>query len=123
MASGDTKTLIETGVRRFQEQVPSLQQLKLVVGLELRGRGDVQLYRVEVPGPKVTKDVAADARVRLSLPRADFNELATDGDIGAWRDAFVHGHAKASGPPEILQLIERVVERQEERSRTKKAHR
>jgi hypothetical protein len=28
---------------------------------------------------------------------------------------------KANGPPEILQLIERVVERQEERSRTKKA--
>ena len=98
MASGDTKTLIETGVRRFQEQVPALQQLKLVVGLELRGRGDVQLYRVEVPGPKVTKDVAADARVRLTLPRADFNTLATEGDIGAWRDAFVHGHAKANGP-------------------------
>ena len=123
MASGDTKTLIEAGVRRFQEQVPALQQLKLVVGLELRGRGDIQLYRVEVPGPKVSKDVAADARVRLSLPRADFNALATEGDIGAWRDAFVHGHVKASGPPEILQLIERVVERQEERSRTKKAHR
>jgi len=121
VASGDTKTLIETGVRRFQEQVPALQQLKLVVGLELRGRGDIQLYRVEVPGPKVTKYVAADARVRLSLPRADFNTLATEGDIAAWRDAFIHGHVKANGPPEILQLIERVVERQEERSRTKKA--
>jgi hypothetical protein len=123
VASADTKSLIETGVRRFQEQVPALRQLKLVVGLELRGRGDVQLYRVELPGPKVSKDVAADARVRLSLPRADFNELARDGRIGAWREAFLHGHARASGPPEILQLIERVVERQEERSRTKKAHR
>jgi len=123
VASADTKSLIETGVRRFQDQVPALQQLKLVVGLELRGRGDVQLYRVEVPGPKVAKDVAADARVRLSLPRADFNELAREGDIGGWRQAFLNGHAKASGPPEILQLIERVVERQEERSRTKKAHR
>jgi hypothetical protein len=123
VASADTKSLIETGVRRFQEQVPALQQLKLVVGLELRGRGDVQLYRVEVPGPKVSKDVAADARVRLSLSRSHFNELAREGRIGDWRDAFVHGHAKATGPPEILQLIERVVERQEERSRTKKAHR
>jgi hypothetical protein len=122
VASADTKSLIETAVKRFQAEVPALQQLKLVVGLELRGRGDVQLYRVEVPGPKVSKDVAADARVRLSLPRSHFNELAKDGTIGHWRDAFVHGHAKASGPPEILQLIERVVERQEERSRTKKAH-
>ena len=42
----DTKDLIETGVRRFLEEVPALQPLKLVVGLELRGRGDVQLYRV-----------------------------------------------------------------------------
>jgi hypothetical protein len=123
VASADTKSLIETGVRRFQDQVPALQQLKLVVGLELRGRGDVQLYRVEVPGPKVARDVAADARVRLSLPRASFNELARDGDIGDWREAFLHGQAKATGPPEILQLIERVVDRQEERSRTKKAHR
>ena len=41
----DTKTLIETAVNRFLEEVPALQPLKLVVGLELRGRGDVQLYR------------------------------------------------------------------------------
>ena len=66
----DTKDLIETGVRRFLEEVPALQQLKLVVGLELRGRGDVQLYRIELPGPEITKGVAADARVRLSLPRS-----------------------------------------------------
>jgi hypothetical protein len=121
VASADTKTLIETAVTRFQDEVPALQQLKLVVGLELRGRGDTQLYRVEVPGPKVSKDVAADARVRLELPRSHFNELATEGHIRDWRQAFVTGHVKASGPPEILQLIERVVDRQEQRSRTKKA--
>ncbi|MEA2144778.1 MAG: hypothetical protein QOG59_365, partial [Solirubrobacteraceae bacterium] len=44
-------------------------------GLELRGRGDVQLYRVELPGPKVTKDIASDAKVRLEVQRARFNEL------------------------------------------------
>jgi hypothetical protein len=107
-------------VRRFLEQVPALAQLKLVVALELRGRGDVQLYRVEMPGPKVTKDVAADARVRLSIPRSHFNELATEGRIRDWRDAFEHGHAKAEGSPEILKLIETVVARQEERARTRK---
>jgi hypothetical protein len=121
VASADTKTLVTNAVQRFQQQVPALQQLKLVVGLELRGRGDTQLYRVEVPGPKVTKDVAADARIRLIVPRADFNHLATEGTVADWRQAFVHGHAKATGPPEILQLIERVVDRQQERSRTKKA--
>jgi hypothetical protein len=90
------------------------------VGLELRGRGDVQLYRIELPGPKVTKDIAADARVRLSIPRSHFNELATKGRIKDWRDAFAHGDVKATGVDQVLKLIVNVVERQEERSRTRK---
>jgi hypothetical protein len=121
VSGADTKSLIETGVRRFLEEVPALQNLKLVVGLELRGRGDVQLYRVEMPGPKVTKDGAADARVRLVVPRANFNELAAEGGVHDWHRAFELGHAKAEGSPEILKLIGNVVERQEERSRTRKA--
>jgi hypothetical protein len=121
MSSADTKTLIEQAVKNLQADVPALDNLKLVVGLELRGRGDVQLYRVEVPGPKISKDVRGDERIRLSVPRADFNELVADGHLREWRKAFETGHAKASGPPEILQLIERVVVKQEERSRTRKA--
>ncbi len=101
--------------------MPALQNLKMVVGLELRGRGDVQLYRVEVPGPKITKDVPSDAKVTLSIPRSHFNELATEGRVREWRDAFETGHAKATGPSELLKLIINVVERQEERSRTRKA--
>ena len=120
MTSSDTKTLVEQAVVDFQKQVPALAGLKLVFELELRGRGDVQLYRVEVPGPKVTKDIASDAKVRLSIPRAQFNELARDGDLRHWREAFESGVAKASGPSEILKLILNVVEKQEERSRTRK---
>jgi hypothetical protein len=101
--------------------VPALAPLKLVIGLELRGRGDVQLYRVELPGPRITKDVASDARVRLAIPRANFNELATEGTIKAWRRAFERGEAKATGVDQIIRLIASVVERQEERSRTRKA--
>ena len=48
----DTRSLIEQGVRNFLAEVPALEPLRLVVGLELRGRGDVQLYRVELPGPR-----------------------------------------------------------------------
>jgi hypothetical protein len=107
-------------VRRFLAEVPALQNLKLVVALELRGRGDVQLYRVEMPGPKVSKDIAGDARVRLSAPRSHFNELASEGKVKHWREAFEHGHVKAEGSPEILKLIANVVERQEERARTRK---
>jgi hypothetical protein len=121
--AADTRALIELGVRRFLDEVPALAQLKLVVGLELRGRGDVQLYRVELPGPEITKDVAADAKVRLSLPRSHFNELAAEGNVRHWREAFEHGYVRASGSEQILKLVENVVERQEQRGRTRKARR
>jgi hypothetical protein len=101
--------------------VPALQPLKLVAGLELRGRGDVQLYRVELPGPKISKDIAADAKVTLSMPRPVFNELATKGQVRDWRAAFEHGDVKATGIDQVMKLIVNVVERQEERSRTRKA--
>ncbi len=117
----DTKTLIETAISRFLQEVPALQPLKLVVGLELRGRGDVQMYRVEMPGPKVTKDIAADAKVRLTIPRSHFNELATKGNVKHWREAFEHGDAKATGIDQVMKLIASVVEKQEERGRTRRA--
>lgn len=106
---------------RFLDEVPALQPLKLVAGLDLRGRGDVQQYRVELPGPKVTKDIAADAKVRIEIPRARFNELATKGHVRDWREAFQHGDAKATGIDQVMKLIVNVVDRQEERSRTRKA--
>ena len=117
----DTKALIETAVNRFLEEVPALQPLKLVGGLELRGRGDVQMYRVELPGPKVTKDIATDAKVRLMVPRSHFNELASKGRVRDWREAFAKGDAKATGIEQVMRLIVQVVERQEERTRTRKA--
>jgi hypothetical protein len=116
--------LIETAVTRFLDEVPSLQPLKLVAGLELRGaRNDIQLYRVELPGPKVTKDIASDAKVRVSIPRPRFNELATKGHISDWREEFEHGSAQATGIEQVLKLIVNVVEKQEERSRTRRAKR
>jgi hypothetical protein len=120
MATADTKALIEQAIGRFQREVPALERLKLVIELELRGRGDIQLFRVEVPGPKVTRDIASDAKVRLSVPRSDFNALAKEGTVRQWREAFETGHVAARGPPEILKLIQSVVERQEERTRTRK---
>jgi len=120
MSTADTKALIEQAVHTFQREVPALERLKLVMELELRGRGDIQLFRVELPGPKVTRDIASDAKVRLSVPRSHFNELARDGSVRHWREAFESGVVKASGPAEILKLIQNVVEKQEERTRTRK---
>ncbi len=101
--------------------MPALAPLKLVAGLELRGRGDIQLYRIEMPGPKVTKDIAADAKVRVEVPRSSFNELATKGHVSDWRAAFVKGEAKVTGIDQVIKLIANVVERQEERSHTRRA--
>jgi hypothetical protein len=119
--AGDAIQLIEQAVNRFLDEVPALKPMKLVVGIELRGRGDSQLFRLELPGPKVTKDIASDAKVKVFMPRAFFNEMAKDAKIADWREAFMYGQAKASGPTQILQLIERVVDKQEERSRLKRA--
>jgi hypothetical protein len=116
------RELITTGYERFIAEVPALAKLKLVVQLELRGRGDVQVYRVEVPGPKVSKGVAADARVEIALPRSHFNELATRGKVQDWRQAFEHGDVKVEGDPEIRKLVGTVIARQEARSRLRKAH-
>src|SRR4051795_4797201 len=120
MATAETKAQIEHAIASFQKEVPALAKLKLVVELELRGRGDIQLFRVELPGPRVTKDIASDAKVRLSVPRSHFNELAKEGTIRHWREAFESGTVKATGPPEILRLIGSVVEKKEERARSRK---
>jgi hypothetical protein len=64
----DAKTLIETAIRRFVEEVPALAPLKLVFAVELRGRRDVQMYRVELRGHDdfdVVKGIGEDARVRV----------------------------------------------------------
>ena len=121
----DAKTLIEIAVERFIEEVPALAPLKLVFAVELRGRGDVQLYRVELLGKdapmQVTKGIAEDARVRIEMPRSFFNVMAKEAHIADWREAFLYGKAKATGVDQILKLIVHVVEKQEERLRTRRA--
>lgn len=120
----DAKTLIETAVTRFLEEVPALAPLKLIFAVELRGRGDVQMYRVELGGPgaiSIAKGIGEDARVRVEMPRSFFNVMAKEAHIADWREAFTYGQAKATGVEQILKLIAHVVEKQEERNRTRRA--
>jgi hypothetical protein len=118
-----TQDLITTAIERFQAEVPALAKLKLVFELELRGRGDVQMFRVELPGPKISKAVSTeDARVTVSMPRSHFNELASEGRVRHYRDAYESGLIKVSGDPGIQKLIAQVIQRHEERGRTKKVH-
>jgi len=117
----DAKALIELATRRFTGEVTALEQIKLVVGVELRGRGDVQMYRLEMPGVKVTKGAAEDARLRVDMRREFFNVMAKEGKVPDWVEAFTYGQAKASGPEQIVRLIQKVVEAQIEREHTRKA--
>ena len=87
----------------------------------LEDRFEVVQYQQEMPGPKVSKAVPSDAKITISIPRSHFNELATKGRVKDWREAFVHGDAKATGIEQVLKLIVSVVDRQEERARTRKA--
>ena len=119
----DAKALIELATRHFIEEVPALAPIKLVVGVELRGRGDVQHFRLEMPDLKVTKGPAADARVRVDMRREFFNVMAHEAKVPDWVEAFTYGQAKASGPEQFLRLIVNVVERQQERERTPRARR
>ena len=117
----DAKSLIELAVSRFLEEVPALEPIKLVVAVELRGRGDVQHYRLEMPGIKVTKTPPSDARMRVEMRREFFNVMAKEGKVPDWVEAFTYGQAKATGPDQFIKLIANVVEKQQERERTRRA--
>ena len=56
------------------------------------------------------------------MPRAFFNVMVGEcAKIADWREAFHYGQAKATGVPQILKLVQRVVELQEERGRLRRA--
>jgi hypothetical protein len=75
---------------------------------------------VELPAIAVARDPAADAKVTVLAPRSHFNELAKDGRLQHWRDAFENGYIRITGQDEILKLIGRVIERHETRTKIKK---
>ena len=117
----DAKALIELATRRFLEEVPAL-------GPDQAGRrrGAARARRrAAVPpgdaGRQGHQGPAADARVRVDMRREFFNVMAREGKVPDWIEAFTYGQAKASGPEQFLKLIVNVVERQQERERTRKA--
>src|SRR5215510_12503226 len=105
-----TADLIKTAIERFQAEVPALAKLKLVFGLELKAHHDIQLYRVELPGPKITKDLAQDERVLVEIDRPQFNELAEKGTIKSYRRAYETGHIKVTGDSNVVKLVGQVVQ-------------
>jgi hypothetical protein len=121
--AGDAIELLDRAARGFLEEVPALKDLKLVVGVDLNGRGgDVQQFRIEMPQLDVRKDMGTDAKIRIEMRRDFFNLMVEHGaKVADWEQAFHEGRAKATGVTQYLQLIQRVVERQQERQRLRRA--
>ena len=112
--------LIGQAYLRLIAEVPPLDRLKVIIRLELRGRGDVQVFRVRTPGPEITKGEPEDARLDVSIPRSHFNELAEDGNVKQWREAIETGQIKLSGDRDVERLIATVVERHQSRGTVRK---
>jgi hypothetical protein len=112
--------LIASAYRKLIVELPALDKLKLVIRLELRGRGDIQVFRVRTPGPEIDKLDPDDARLELSIPRSNFNELASDGDLTDWREALEHGDLKVSGDPDVIKLLGTVIDKHMARSKLKR---
>ncbi len=113
--------MIVQAARDVVDQVPALAPLKLVVDVQLQGRGDLQIFRLELPEGEVTKEVADDAKVHLAMRREDFNRLVNEGTIKAWQKAFEDGTVRASGVEQYLKLITQVVDKQQGRDQLKRA--
>ena len=93
--------------------MPALGQLKLVIRLQLEAHGgDAPIWRVELPGPKIDRDPAGDARMDVTVQRQHFNRLAEEGTLSEWARAYEKGHVKVSGDPGIVKLLGSVIAKQ-----------
>jgi hypothetical protein len=121
VSAAGTRELIAQAVDRFLADVPALKSLKLVVRLELRTHGgDTPIWRVEVPGPAIAKDPAGDARLDISVSRSHFNELAAEGQLHHWIDAYEHGHVRVTGDAAVTQLLGNVIVRRQSADRSRR---
>jgi hypothetical protein len=117
MATKDTKTLIETSIARLVDEVPALRKLAMVLTLELRERGGPALWRIETPGPKVTRDPTADGKITVAIDRPAFNLLAEKGHLTDWVTAFDKGVVRVTGDQNVIKLIGKVIELQRSRAK------
>jgi hypothetical protein len=117
----DAKALIEQAARRFVGEVTSLAQLKMVFEVQLKGRGDVQHFRLQMPELQVSKGPAADAQIKIDMRREFFNVMAAEAKVPDWIEAFTYGKAHATGPEPFLRLIATVVDRHQERQNLRRA--
>ena len=117
MSATETKAAIAAACERITTEVPALRNLTLVLRVQLEARGgDAPIWRVELPGPKVDRDPAGDARIDVTIQRQHFNRLAEEGTLRDWAKAYDKGHVKVSGEAGIVKLLGNVIAKQLARS-------
>jgi hypothetical protein len=116
-SSSDTRSLIQQAVEHLSEELPALRPLRLVIRLELKARGDAPVWRVELPGPEITKDPAADSRIDVTVIRSNFNDLAREGTLKQWVTAYERGQVQVTGDPAVVKLVGNVIARHLARAR------
>jgi hypothetical protein len=117
----DAKPMIQAVVGALLEEVPQLVPLKLVVGIDLLGRSDLQQFRLVMPELEVSKDPGLEAKVRVEMRRDFFNLMVEhDAKLADWHQALDEGRVKVTGVMQYLRLIGQVVEKQEERVRLRR---
>jgi hypothetical protein len=116
VSASDTKRLIAQAVDHLRDELPALRKLQLVIKLELLARGgDAPIWRVELPGPKIDRDPAADAPIDVAVVRPRFNELADEGRLEDWARAYDRGDIKVTGDKAVLALLGNVIQRRRAR--------
>ncbi len=84
-----------------------------MVRLELRARGgDAPIWRVEVPARRSTATRPETPASTSPWRRAQFNELAEEGTLTDWVDAYEHGHVRVTGDAAVTRLLGNVIQRQ-----------
>ena len=74
-----------------------------------------------LPDLTVTKDIAADAKLRVDMRREDFNQLAEHPSVNGWRKAIETGRREGDRDRPVPAADLQVVDKHEERSRLKRA--
>ena len=70
-------------------------------------------------GSEISIRESSGSSLVISLPRADFNDLA-DADLSHWQTAYEHGVVKIGGDPAVIRLLGGVVAKHEARGKLKR---
>jgi hypothetical protein len=116
MNTVDTKHQLEEAGQRFIAAVPALAPLALIVNVDLQAKGDHQQYRLQFPGPEVSKSDGSPAMIELLVMRQDFNDILDPRKgLTQWIEAHDQGKIKISGEGGMVKLVGKVIEKQQRR--------